>query len=326
MPEEMEVVAVASPTKRNAADFARRHGIPRSYSDYREMLNDPAVELISITAPNRLHAQVTIDAARAGKHVVCEKPAAQSAGGIRRMIAAAKKADRLLTMHHNYRLNPEFLYVREVMQSGVLGKVFRIKRRAQSFARRNDWQVLRKYGGGMTGNWGIHLVDACLQLLDAPVRDVWGDVKQVFNPGDAEDDIKALIRAESGMTVDIDMTAVNAAPEPSWVIMGDHGTLWITGHTAHLKYFNPKQLPRLKVNDLHYVIDRRYGVVPGPDEIPWQQREEEVKPRKQYASYYDNLFEAVRKGKKLLVEPDSALETYRVLDLIRKGSRFAPGQ
>ena len=131
---------------------------------------------------------------------------------------------------------------------------------------------------------------------------------------------------ESGMTADIDMTSVSAVQEPSWVVMGDHGTLWIEGKTAYLKYFNPKKLTRLKVNDLHYVIDRRYGVVPGPDEIPWQEREEEVQPRKEYASYYDNLFDAVRKGKKLLVEPESALETYKVLDQIRKGSRFAPGK
>src|SRR5215210_4046840 len=74
MPEEMEVIAVASPSKGNAEAFARRHGIPDFYSDYREMLRDQAVEMISITAPNRLHARITIDAAAAGKHVVCEKP------------------------------------------------------------------------------------------------------------------------------------------------------------------------------------------------------------------------------------------------------------
>ena len=62
MPEEMEVVAVASPTRGNAEAFAKRHGIPKFYADYREMLGDPAVELVSITAPNRLHAQITLDA------------------------------------------------------------------------------------------------------------------------------------------------------------------------------------------------------------------------------------------------------------------------
>ena len=74
VPEEAELVAVASPTKGHAADFAKRHGIRNAYSDYHDLLRDPQVELISITAPNRLHAQITIDAAKAGKHVVCEKP------------------------------------------------------------------------------------------------------------------------------------------------------------------------------------------------------------------------------------------------------------
>src|SRR5437667_7295120 len=64
MPEEGELVAVASPTKGHAAGFAKRHGIPRAYTDYRELLRDADVELISITAPNRVHAQITIDAAR----------------------------------------------------------------------------------------------------------------------------------------------------------------------------------------------------------------------------------------------------------------------
>ena len=96
MPEEMEVVAVASPSKGNAESFAKRHGIPNAYSDYREMLRDKAVEMISITAPNRLHAQITIDAARAGKHVVCEKPLCVTLDEADAMIDACKKAGVLL--------------------------------------------------------------------------------------------------------------------------------------------------------------------------------------------------------------------------------------
>ena len=70
MPEEMEVVAVASPTKGNAEAFARRHGIPRSCHDYREMLRDPEIEMVSITAPNRLHAQTTCLPAPAASIVI----------------------------------------------------------------------------------------------------------------------------------------------------------------------------------------------------------------------------------------------------------------
>src|SRR5207237_9758671 len=73
-PDEAEVVAVASPTQGHAASFAQRHAIARSYTDYRDLLRDADVELISITAPNRLHAPITIPAAHAGKHVVFEEP------------------------------------------------------------------------------------------------------------------------------------------------------------------------------------------------------------------------------------------------------------
>src|SRR5690349_23119272 len=68
--DEAEVVAVASPTPGNAEAFAARHGIARAYADYRDLLRDPEVELVSITAPNYLHAEITIAAAAAGKHVV----------------------------------------------------------------------------------------------------------------------------------------------------------------------------------------------------------------------------------------------------------------
>ena len=294
-----------------------------TYSRIEDLLDDKTVELVVVATQSVDHEPMAIKALKAGKHVLCEKPSAQTAKGIRRMIAASRKSGALLTMHHNYRLNPEFLHVREIIKSGVLGRVFRIKRRAQGFGRRNDWQTLRKYGGGMTGNWGIHLVDQCLQLLDSPIKDVWGDVKHVFNPGDAEDDIKAIIRGESGMTLDIDMTSVCAAPEPSWCVMGAHGTLWILNGKLSIKRFDPAKLPPIAINDLHYAIGREYGVIPA-ETIPWDESEVEIKPEGQYQTYYDNLYAAVRKRGRLLVEPESALATYEVLDRIRKGSTFAP--
>lgn len=295
-----------------------------TYTGFPELIGDANVELVIVASQSIDHEPMTLAALEAGKHVLCEKPAALNATGVARMNAAAQNAQRIFSVHHNYRLNSEFLYVREQIQSGVLGQIQRIKRRNQSFSRRNDWQVLRKYGGGMTGNWGIHLVDQCLCLLDSPIRDVWGDVKQIFNPGDAEDDIKAIIRGESGMTLDIDMSSACAAPEPTWVVSGNHGTLWITGNKAHLKFFDPGELPALEVQDGHLAAGRKYGVTSGSVEIPWQEREEPTVPSGTYAGFYDNLLDAIREQKELLVTPQSALQTYEILDLIRKGSAFEP--
>jgi predicted dehydrogenase len=72
--EEAEVVGAASPAPGHPEELAGRYHIPRVFHDYREMLKEKDVELVTITAPNHLHAQVTLDIARAGKHVLCEKP------------------------------------------------------------------------------------------------------------------------------------------------------------------------------------------------------------------------------------------------------------
>src|SRR5512140_2631733 len=74
MPEEAEVVAVCSPTPGHAEALAARYGIPRVFHDYHDLLKEPEIEMATIAAPNHLHAPMTIDLARAGKHVVCEKP------------------------------------------------------------------------------------------------------------------------------------------------------------------------------------------------------------------------------------------------------------
>src|SRR5436309_14722847 len=84
MPEEGEVI--------DAAGFAQRHGIPRAHTDYRELLRDPDVEMVSITAPDRLQSQIAIDAAKAVKHVVCEKPLCLTIEEADAMIEACRKA------------------------------------------------------------------------------------------------------------------------------------------------------------------------------------------------------------------------------------------
>src|SRR3974390_3665802 len=94
--EEAEVVAVASPTPGNAAALAKRYGIPRVFTDYGEMLREPDIEMITLAAPNNIHAKITVDCAEAGKHIVCEKPLAMTIEEGEQMIDAARKHGGLL--------------------------------------------------------------------------------------------------------------------------------------------------------------------------------------------------------------------------------------
>ena len=103
MPEDAEVVAVASPTTGHAEELAARYKIPRVFHDYRDLLRESDIEMVTITAPNQLHKQMTCDIARAGKHVVCEKPMAMTLEEADEMIDVCKQRRRPAdAMRKNY--------------------------------------------------------------------------------------------------------------------------------------------------------------------------------------------------------------------------------
>src|ERR1700694_2358918 len=109
--EEAEVVGVASPTPGSAAALAKRYGIPRVFTDYREMLKERDIEMITIAAPNQLHAQITADCAQAGKHVVCEKPLAMTIEECEQMIHVTRQAGVLLLYAEELFFTPKYLKV-----------------------------------------------------------------------------------------------------------------------------------------------------------------------------------------------------------------------
>src|SRR2546427_9951697 len=162
MPEESEVVAVASPTKGHAAGFAQRHGIPRAYTDYRELLRDPDVEMISITAPNRLHAQITIDAAKAGKHVVCEKPLCLTIEEADAMIDACRKAGVLLLYAEELLFAPKYVKAKQMADEGACGRPHLVKQGEKHSGPHSEpiWDA-EQSGGGADVDLGCHGSTCC---------------------------------------------------------------------------------------------------------------------------------------------------------------------
>jgi predicted dehydrogenase len=153
MPEEAEVVAVASPTPGNAEAFARKHGIPAFHTDYRDMLRDPAIEMISISAPNDLHARITIEAARAGKHVVCEKPLCLTLEEADAMIAACREAGVLLLYAEELFFAPKYVKAKQMVDEGAFGRVHLVKQSEKHSGPHADWfWDVERSGGGAHGS------------------------------------------------------------------------------------------------------------------------------------------------------------------------------
>lgn len=235
------------------------------------------------------------------------------------MARETQNAKRLLAIHHNQRLYPDFLAIQETVAEGKLGKIFRIRRAFNTFQRRNDWQVLLKYNGGLLSNWGTHLIDQTLHLAGSPPKHIWSRLRQEFNPGDAEDDLKAIIECRNGLVIDLEISYANASRGPSWVVQGNRGSAWIQEKTLFTRYLKGR-VSELKVQDGHLVQSRAYGVA--GDKLNWREESRAAEPRRPVEGFYDNLYRAIRQGKPVLVSPESALPVYETMARIRRGTAF----
>lgn len=289
-----------------------------AYTDLASCLAGSPAELVVVANRSIDHCDTAIAALEAGRHVLVEKPMAVNVAEADCMIAAAHAAGRVLTVHQNRRLDSDLLYVQRVMQSGILGRVFEIKIGVYNYARRNDWQTLKAYGGGQLNNWGSHMLDEALLLLEAPVEEVFGDLQRVACAGDAEDHVKIVLTGQNGRLVDIEVTGACALPLPRWVVMGSTGTMVIENGQSRIRYYDPNQAESLAVVR-ESPPDRRYG---NDDVLPWQERVERAAASSEM-DFYDHLYAALRRGKPLLVTPESVREMIRIMELCRQGTEFA---
>jgi predicted dehydrogenase len=167
------VVAIASRDRTRASEVAGRLGIPRTHGSYEAMLADPEVDAVYVPLPNHLHAEWTLTAARAGKHVLCEKPLATSMEDTERMIAGCRDAGVLLMEAFMYRLHPTWEAVVGLVRSGRIGRLVAIQ---SWFSYFNDDPAnirnIAAFGGGALFDIGCYPINVSRMLFDAEPLEV----------------------------------------------------------------------------------------------------------------------------------------------------------
>ena len=154
-----------------AIDAAKKYGTPdaRVYTDYKELLKDENIEAVHVLTPNRSHADISIEALYAGKHVMCEKPMAKSAQDARRMYEAAEKSGRKLTIGYQHRHKAQSRYAKEYIKSGALGEIYYANCYALRRRGTPNWGVFlneEEQGGGPIIDIATHSLDLTLYLMD----------------------------------------------------------------------------------------------------------------------------------------------------------------
>ncbi|MEM8782128.1 MAG: Gfo/Idh/MocA family oxidoreductase [Planctomycetota bacterium] len=310
LPQRFTVVAVADGQATRREEATQRFGC-EAYADVDAMLADPKLEAVVIATPNTLHAAHAISAFEHGLHVVAEKPMAMDLSEADAMIGAASRAGRLLAPFQNRRFEAGFLKVREIIDSGQLGRVVQVRMCWHQFTRRWDWQVVRDQGGGLLRVNGTHLIDQAMQFLgDGPVE-VFADLQRALSCGDAEDHVKVLLRGD-GPTIDIELSNANAWPQDRWLIMGTAGSLRGTPDGLRWKTLDWSAMPRRELDTRPFAAGRAYP----KEEIAWTEHQWEGHSDKHdpYVAFYEDFFAGLREGKPLAVSPQSVRRTIDVVN------------
>jgi len=195
-----------------------------AYESLEALLADPTVEIVTVAIPNHLHKDICIRAMEAGKHVVCEKPVALSSDELLEMIEASKKNHVLFTVHQNRRWDEDFRTLRYLYDQHTLGRVFRIESRVHgSRGIPGDWRNRKECGGGMVLDWGVHLLDQIMQMIDRKIISIYADLSYVTNEA-CDDGFTVTLKFEGDLTVVVEVGTSNFIQLPRWVVMGTDGT------------------------------------------------------------------------------------------------------
>ena len=161
-----------------AAEAAVRYGFESSCTDYHEMLENDAIQVFDNSGPNNIHASASIEAARAGKHVICEKPMGRNTEETWKMVDAVQKAGVKNMVAFNYRFVPAVFQARELIRGGKLGRIYHFRAHylqewlLPHYQTPWGWRVSRDDGGGAVGDLGAHIIDLSRYLMGAEIDSV----------------------------------------------------------------------------------------------------------------------------------------------------------
>ncbi len=218
-----QLTGIASRNEDRAREAARQSGIPRSYGSYEALLADPEIDVVYVPLPNDLHVEWTVRAARAGKHVLCEKPLALTVEDVDRISEAARASGVVVAEAFMYRHHPQTLRVREIAASGELGRLRHVH---GSFTfnidRESDVRLNPAQGGGSLWDVGCYPVSFTRFVLGEEPVEVFG--WSVTEGAGVDTTFSGQLRFPSGALASFDC-GFRAPFRTRMEVVGDKGVL-----------------------------------------------------------------------------------------------------
>ena len=320
MAEQFEIVAVVDESAERRSR-AEQEFACMSYEHHRQLFDRKDIDLVVNALPSFLHVPVSLELLDRGFHVLCEKPLARRVSDVDRLMGAAARSGKTLAVYQQSRFSPAFVKLREVVDSGVLGRVVQASISFNHFARRWDWQTLKAMNGGNLLNTGPHPVDQALQLFGPDLMpSVLCRMDRANSFGDAEDYVKILLHGPGRPVVDIEISSCSAYSPHTYRISGTNGGL--TGSPTHLdwRYFLPEEAQAHPVSTEPL---RRADGTPAycSEELRWHEEHWDADPETasdlfhtMARAYYTMLYRHLVDGEPLSVKPEEIRRQVAVME------------
>jgi predicted dehydrogenase len=286
------VAAVAARDPERARRFAERHGVPRVHGSYEALIADPEIDAVYNPLPNGLHCEWTIRALEAGKHVLCEKPIASNAAEAERMAQAAARTGRVLAEAFHWRYHPLAERVREILDSGEIGRVTRVEA-ALCFPLPIPGDIRFRFdlAGGATMDTGCYTV-SLVRFLAGAEPEVVSARARLLSPN-VDRYMQAELRFEGGATGSITCSLLSARLlDVRATVIGERGEVRVLNPIA------PHVYHRLRVR------------------TPEGRRTERVKGDATYTGQLRAFARWVREGVAMPTDAAHGVANMRVIDAI----------
>ncbi|MBI2422534.1 MAG: Gfo/Idh/MocA family oxidoreductase [Candidatus Hydrogenedentes bacterium] len=221
------LLAVASPTPGKAQALADKYALPHAYTDYREVLQRDDIHGVVLCLPNYLHCQAALDAAAAGKHILCEKPMCMNRREADAMIAACEGARVTFMYAEELCFAPKYVRAKQLADEGALGRIYLVKQSEKHFGPHADWfWNIEQSGGGVLFDMGCHGIEFARWVLGRPrVTSVYAHCATYVHGARTRGEDTAHLTIEfdtgsAGAKLDGDGASAMAAVETSWATQG----------------------------------------------------------------------------------------------------------
>ncbi len=210
-----------------------KDGIKR-YVHAEDMLANPDIDVMIVAANNNQHKELVLKSAKAGKDIICEKPAALSVADLDEMVKAVNEYGVKFTVHQQRRYDRDFRVAKEVYDRKLLGELYTIKSSLYGFnGNMHDWHIFIEEGGGMLYDWGVHLLDQILWMIDSNIKTVFADMRNVIN-FEVDDYFKIILKFENGITAEVELGTYYLSDKPDWFerhwfMGGNKGSMYLDG-------------------------------------------------------------------------------------------------